>query len=153
LRLGGIAAAGAAVAVVANAIDASPADAASGGNMILGSVSNDGGLDETGLSSSSPLTLYVTNDQGIALGVATNDSTALSLNNASAQAALTALNAGSGAGLELSDNSSGTDSAIHAHLDNTSSASNAVVVSNAGSGYAIDTSDAGVGTGGAYART
>src|SRR5207244_2938864 len=64
LRYGGIAAAGAAVAVVANAVEASPADAASGGPMILGAA-NSAGTDETSLTSDNgTVALGVSNSNG-----------------------------------------------------------------------------------------
>jgi hypothetical protein len=72
LRLGGIAAAGAAAAALSTAVNASPADAASGDNLVLGT-GNDSGADETNLSSSSTVTLRIDNFKsggGIALDAA-----------------------------------------------------------------------------------
>jgi hypothetical protein len=87
LRLGGMAAAGAASAVVARAMSAAPAAADSGDNLVIGVATNDAGSDPTALTASveggddltlSEPTLTVTNTafNGVALHAAGGDNTA-----------------------------------------------------------------------------
>jgi hypothetical protein len=122
LRLGGLAAAGAAGAALVSVVDAAPSGAATGGPLLLGN-SNDAGGDNTQLTSAGVFSFAVTNT-GAATAVQGSSPTGLGVRAAS----------NSGTGLAAS---SGTGVAVTATTETPTGVNAAIVAQSGGKGQAV----------------